>query len=211
MIIKTGGKNAVNAEGQVNKLNLTMNGTSLTQCGTSYPDKNIKFLGLQLDNNLSWNIHIDKTANKLRGIIQMLAQAKNILPLKARIMTFKSLFMSIAEYGIGIYGNSNHFGQLTKLQKWCVRNVYKQPISSHSKPLLKRCNTLKLTDIYKSKVLSYLRSHAESNTPNIIRNMFIFHQEKNRKANVFEKRRPINTLINCLVIATQLSGKRCNP
>ena len=91
---------------KINEISLTMKGTKLEQCGETFKVQSIRFLGILIDSNLSWNLEIDKTASKVRSIIFLLTQVKSCTPPEVRSLLFKGLLMPHLEYGLTIYGNS---------------------------------------------------------------------------------------------------------
>ena len=71
---------------------------------------NTKFLGLQIDNHLSWKSHIEQMIPKLRPMIHN----SHINTLKPIYYTY---FQSITKYRIILWGNSSNSGKIFTLQK----------------------------------------------------------------------------------------------
>ena len=67
-----------------------------------------KFLGLTLDNVLSWRHHIDTFAPKLSSASFALRRVKPVLSLESLRMVYFSYFHSLLTYGIIFWGNSRH-------------------------------------------------------------------------------------------------------
>ena len=74
---------------------------------------NIKFLGLTLDENLSWNDHIDEVCNKLKSFFHIFYNIRDYLSKKAIQSIYYALVYSRIKYGINVYG---HVGP-TKIEK----------------------------------------------------------------------------------------------
>jgi hypothetical protein len=68
----------------------------------------IKFLGLVIDNTLSWNLHIDIVMKKLTSVCYMIRSAKPYMSFSSFIMIYYSLFHSILSYGILFWGQSSN-------------------------------------------------------------------------------------------------------
>ena len=94
------------------------------------------FLGVILDECLTWKPHIDKLASKLSRNSGILNKLKNFLP--ALIM--KTLYFSLSHlhlnYGILIWGYKCNW--LVKLQKRLIRIVMLAQYNAHTDPLFKQ-------------------------------------------------------------------------
>jgi hypothetical protein len=55
----------------------------------------IKFLGLIIDDTLSWNLHIDKVMKRLASVCYMIRIVKPYMSLSLLIMIYYSLFHSV--------------------------------------------------------------------------------------------------------------------
>lgn len=66
--------------------------------------KNAKYLGLHFDDTLSWRVHIEELARRLRVVCAHLYALKSLCDANVRKMVYKSLGESIIRYGITIYG-----------------------------------------------------------------------------------------------------------
>ncbi len=61
---------------------------------------NFNFLGLILNENLSWKPHCDKISNNISKSIGVLNRLKHFLPEKIRIMLYDSMIVSHMNYCI---------------------------------------------------------------------------------------------------------------
>jgi hypothetical protein len=68
----------------------------------------LKFLGLEIDNTLSWNLHIDTVINKLTRVSFMIRSVKSYMSLLSLIMIYYSLFHSTLSYGIIFWGQASN-------------------------------------------------------------------------------------------------------
>ena len=68
--------------------------------------KSAKFLGIDLDKYLDWNIHVSKIMSKLSRGLYILNKVKNVLPQSAMKTLYYSIFHSHLTYGIMIWGSS---------------------------------------------------------------------------------------------------------
>ena len=58
------------------------------------------FLGLTLDEHISWKPHVQKIANKISRIIGILRRLKNILPTPVLITLYNTLILPHFHYGL---------------------------------------------------------------------------------------------------------------
>lgn len=84
-----------------------------------------RFLGVLIDENLSWNHHIAAVKAKMCRYVGTLHKLKKILPLKARLLTFNSLVQSHLNYCSLVWGstNRNKIEQLFTTQKKAIRAI----------------------------------------------------------------------------------------
>ena len=73
----------------------------------------IKFLGITIDENLSWCLHIDDVCNKLRSLFHIFYNIRDYLSKKEIQAIYYALVYSRIKYGINVYG---HVGS-TKIER----------------------------------------------------------------------------------------------
>lgn len=83
----------------------------------------LKHLGLTLDNNLSWNTHIDNLCNKLSSAIFAIKRTSAVSSPEATKIAYHALFQSHLQYGIVLWGgaSSGNLQRLLKIQKRALR------------------------------------------------------------------------------------------
>ena len=134
-----------------NNLNITINNSPITY--VSSKDKNvpeyIQFLGITLDDKLSWNKHISMLCSKLSKSLYTLNKVKNILPKTSLRTLYFTLIHSQINYGILAWGNSPSITRISKLQKRALRIISRANFRSHTDPLFISNNILKVSDMYR--------------------------------------------------------------
>lgn len=83
--------------------------------------QNAKFLGLHIDSNLNWDVHVTKTCEKLTSTCYsmiVLSKYVNITTLKT---VYYSNFQSKLRYGIIFYGSCNSLNRIFIIQKRILR------------------------------------------------------------------------------------------
>ena len=77
-----------------------------------------KFLGITIDNKLSWDTHINKLSKKLSCATGILNRIKDNIPSELYKNLYHTLFESHLAYGITAWGG------VFKVQKRCLRILY---------------------------------------------------------------------------------------
>jgi hypothetical protein len=67
--------------------------------------RSTKFLGVEIDDNLSWHCHTDKMIPKLNKVTYVIRFLKLLLPFETLKMVHFSTFHSIISYGIIFWGS----------------------------------------------------------------------------------------------------------
>ena len=98
------------------------------------------FLGLTIDENLSWKSHIQKISNKIARTLGIMCRLKKKLPAHVLRILYSSLILPHLQYSILAWGFK--MGRLEKLQKRAVRIISCSKYNSHTDPLFKNLNLL---------------------------------------------------------------------
>ena len=76
-----------------------------------------KFLGIWLDDDLSWTKHLTVLVRKLKQQLKLLSQGKNLLDLHSKKVLYYAQFHSHLKYGMSIWGNMMSSVYQKKLEK----------------------------------------------------------------------------------------------
>ena len=88
-----------------------------------------KILGLYIDKNLKWKIHIDHVCNEISKLIGLLWRNKHLLPFFSRQLFYNSFILPKIDYCLPIWGKSSQIclDKIWKLQKRAIRVVCNLP------------------------------------------------------------------------------------
>ena len=100
------------------------------------------YLGLIINKHLKWNSHVNKIGNKISQTIGVINKLKHLLPQKTLLIIYNSLILPHINYCILAWGHDSH--QILKLQKKAIRIIAQGSFYSHSGPIFKKFNILKL-------------------------------------------------------------------
>lgn len=117
----------------------------------------IKYLGIEIDRNLKWDIHLKSLVKKLRSILFKFKQLRTILDIPAMKMIYFSLVESHIQYGIVAWGGTykNHLKQLEVIQKLFIKIIYRRERTYCSDLLYKESDLLDIRQLYLTKSLLF--------------------------------------------------------
>lgn len=110
-----------------------------------------KFLGVLIDESLTFKCHIDHLVNKLSKYVGLFYKIRHVLPLSALLLLYKTLFEPHLNYCNVIWCNTftSHLKNLASLQKKAIRALSWSEINSPTHPLFYRFELLRLTELNK--------------------------------------------------------------
>ena len=146
------------------KLNLTINDTKIEQVNE------FNFLGLLLDECLTWNSHIQKIASKISVVNGTLSRLKRILPQDILKTIYSALVQPHLNYGILLWGKNTK--RIFKLQKWSLRAITSSKYNAHTDPLFIQLKLLKIHDIYKLCTIKFFYKYNKQQLPTYFNGMF---------------------------------------
>ena len=111
-----------------------------------------KFLGITLDDNLSWNPHTNNLHTKLQANKHLLSMASKMLTTPNLKLIYYAHIYSHLVYGLGIWGTKVSNRQIKKLfaiQKAHVRIICKKKKNEPNIPLLQKQQLVEISDLIK--------------------------------------------------------------
>ena len=135
------------------EINLTINNQKINQSDC------VKYLGVYLDDRLSWCRHIDYIVTKMSSATGALCKLRPYIPQSALFAVYYSLVYSHLVYGIIFWGNTTKTS-LSKLQikqnriiKLICNNSYQR---TKLKPLYEKLQALNIKGIYSLEVAKFM-------------------------------------------------------
>ena len=128
------------------------------------------FLGLIIDEHLSWKQHVCKLANKLSRSIGVMNKLKRYLPSHIMLTLYNTLILPHLQYSILCWGHNA--SRINKLQKKAVRIVSHSKYNAHTDPLFKTMRLLKLNDIMKYFTVKFFYKLQHSKLPVYFETLF---------------------------------------
>ena len=121
------------------------------------------FLGLTIDEHLSWKPHIQKISNKIARTLGIMCRLKNFLPTHVLRILCNSMILTHLQYSILSWGFK---------QKRAVRIISNSKCNSHTDPIFKKLNLLKLKDLFELNVLNLFYKYKNNILPFYVSHMF---------------------------------------
>ena len=121
------------------------------------------FLGFVIDENVSFDPHIQKISNKISRSLGTLNKLKRFLPQHILLMLYNTLILPHLQYAILCWGFKS--SRLFKLQKRAMRIITCSKYNAHTDPIFKKLNLLKLSDLYNVSVLKFYHKFKNDKLP----------------------------------------------
>lgn len=122
--------------------------------------KNIKFLGIYLDNKLNWNVHIEEISKKLSSVIHCIRSLNIHANKEAAKSCYYAYFYSYISYGIIFWGTSSEAITLFLLQKKAIRALCNLKQMDSCKNYFIKEKLLTLPCLYILNCLKYVHQNA---------------------------------------------------
>ena len=142
---------------------------------------NTKFLGVYIDQHLTWKTHVNFTAAKISKSVGLLYKAKYYLPSKSLLTLYYALIYPYLTYCNLIWASTyvTNLQRIYLLQKRAVRAISKADYKASSKPLFANLKILDVFSIYSLQVSSFMYLYHNDALP-IAFNQIRFFQTGNQ-------------------------------
>ena len=139
----------------------------------------VKYLGILIDNNLSWKYHIDYISSKVSKGIGMIARLRHLVPFATLLNIYRSLIEPYISYGLIAWGQAAniHLNKILILQKRALRLMCFADSKAHSAPLFVHSRILPVTMLYYLLVSSMMHDINNHRVPSNI-SMLFTHSEQ---------------------------------
>ena len=151
--------------------------------------KSFKYLGVTVQQNMSWTEHVDKVCTKINQRLGILRRIKHLLPIHARVTLYNSLICPLFDYADFVWGDKNNsslMSHLQTLQNKAAKLILDVPVYSSATHALSQLswNTLQLRRVYHRVVLTYkyLNGHIDYHQLNVQYNKDV-HSHNTRRSN----------------------------
>ena len=136
----------------IGSINVSIDGNVLQRVAST------KFLGVFIDEKLSWKTHIDQIAVKIAKGLGAMGRVRNIVPNSVLLTLYQTMIYPYLTYCNLVWGSARatSLHKLVCLQNRAVRLVTRANFRSSCDPLYARCKLLKLCDIIKFQTAQFM-------------------------------------------------------
>ena len=122
------------------------------------PSQSCKYLGVYVDNRLSFKEHINYINSKIARHTGILYKIRDNLPIKSRIDYYYAFIHPYLAYNTIIWGSTylTHLQPLIRQQKRTIRTIANAGFIDHTEPLFKQHKILKVQDLYNFQLGTYM-------------------------------------------------------
>ena len=151
-----------------------------------YPSNSVNYLGITIDEVLSWNKQVDNICKKLSRANGIISKLRHFAPLDVLTSVYYSIFYSYFLYGLLVWNftSADNINKIQKLQKKCVRIITFADFHSHSNPIFEKLELLKITDLIICEKLKFCYKFKSSLLPNVLLNLF----QENHQYHLYDTR-----------------------
>ncbi len=156
-----------------------INNIPLDRIGNACTETSTKFLGMFIDENLTWKSHIKHVNTKVSRALFLLKQVKHVLPAESLRTLYYSLINSHFAYGIIAWGNADKsiIKPSFMMQKRAIRVINNAPHNGHTEPLFKSSGILKLDDLFEYQCVMFMHDYLVNNLPMSFNGTFIANRD----------------------------------
>lgn len=119
----------------------------------------ITYLGILVDNRLSWVKHVHCLAGRIRKLMFFFKRVKNIMDENLRLTVYYALCQSVITYGISSWGGSykSHMIYLERSQRMVLKVIYGKNFQYSTEQLYKEAGVMSVRQLYISTILTNLK------------------------------------------------------
>ena len=141
-------------------------GENIIEETTSY-----KYLGVIMDNKLSWKPQIDKMCAKLSSVCGVISKVRYILDRNSLLLIYNSLVESRLRYGILGWSTASNqlLNRLKVLQNRALRFIDFSPIATTILPIYAQFKVLPLNQLIDIHRATYMFSLSNNDLPSVFR------------------------------------------
>lgn len=127
---------------------------SINNC-TILQTNSLKFLGIIIDENMSFKSHIDNIISSILPYVGLLHRYSDLLPKKILVLIYNTFINSKISYCIEIYGTAykSNMSKIFIVQKRILRIIYKAPPLTHSAPLFQESQLLNIYNLFNFRTI----------------------------------------------------------
>ena len=135
----------------------------------------VKYLGVLIDNHLSWKYHVDYIAVKISKIVGVISRVRHFAPFCTLRSIYQSLILPYLTYGLTAWSQAAnaHLNKLLLLQKRAIRVMYFLNPRTHAIPFFISSKILPIHLLYFEAILHSMYDVSNNSAPKDFCDKFI--------------------------------------
>lgn len=137
------------------------------------------FLGIHIDNTLTWALQVEATLKKCNSLLYLLNRIKQYLSIPIRKLFYNAYILPHLDYCCTIWGNANSelMDSVVKFQKRAARSILDKPFETPSSEMFAQLHWMTFPNrvVYQKAVLMYKIRH--NLAPSYLSDLFRFTGE----------------------------------
>ena len=144
-----------------------------------YPTESVKYLGVKIDTNLSWQYHVNDLSVKLNRANALLFKMRKYVSCKILRSIYFAIFDSYLSYCCLVWAqNCSTIQWIVILQKKVIRIINFQPRNSHTSHLFKQSSILKFQDKICLENILFICKSLSNLSPSVFNTWFSFSSDQ---------------------------------
>ena len=135
----------------------------------------VKYLGVFIDENLTWDIHINEICTKLKSLFHIFYNIRDYLSIDNIKTIYYTLIYSRIKYGITLYGQAGttKLKRIQTLQNQLLKVLLGKKFRFPTDDLHHELNILKVEDITNQEILSFVHNYFSNKLPSVFDNYYL--------------------------------------
>ena len=140
-----------------------------------------KFLGVTLDDHLTWKNHVDEVCCKISRAIGAINRISTLVPSNVLLNLYFTMILPHIMYCNIVWGNCSNYllNRIHILQKRAIRIITNSHHQAHTDPLFKKMKLLSVYDINKFVTCTFMYSYNKDILPKFLDNCFTKNNSRN--------------------------------
>ena len=149
-------------------------GNVVFDCTITQRVLNTKFLGITIDEKISWKEHVDNICKVILRNIGIINKVKFYFPTRILLNLYSTLILPHLNYGIIAWGNCADYllKIILLLQKKALRVICHSDFRAHTDAPFLTHSILKITDLYNYNLGIFMYNLNRNELPNVLYSMF---------------------------------------
>lgn len=156
-----------------------LNGNAISRCS------DIKFLGVKIDESLSWQPHINFIKSKIAKGIGIISKARKYLKSSTLLALYYSFIYPHITYCIEAWGScyKTHIDPIIKLQKKAIRLIFSLPYRHSTQEYFNKYGILNVNQVFIFFTCLFVFKYKKGMLPNIYESLFNFPSHRHDTRN----------------------------